>query len=109
MSDRAVVGIGIVGAFALGIGAAVFLHGNYFSGAPLTGDVTAPTETNQAECTEHEQCPSNHVCRLGQCEKADRSFCSQPFMLAESLENRFIRYTVCPTRCIQDGTAAHCE
>ncbi len=96
-------------AFFFGIGTMYTLQHNVLGGSGIKADiVNSDTETPQ--CAEHENCEAGSVCKLGTCVKAELSFCSQSFMLAESVENRFIRYTTCPQRCVQSGeTSAYCE
>ncbi len=103
----------------------VLLLWSGFGGLNLRGTVITPNEqassedqvvasssqevVNDGSCTTHEDCASGLVCKQGECVQAETAYCSQPFMLAEAVEGRFIRYTQCSVRCVANGDTAHCE
>lgn len=110
MTQRASLMIGIVAAFLAGIVITTLLMRPDSTGS-LTGDVLGGEQESSAAsgCVNHDQCPAGSVCKLGSCMAADTRFCSQDFMLAESLEGRFIRYTLCPSKCVRSGESAYCQ
>ncbi len=111
MSQKNLFTLAIVVAFLFGIGTMLLLQKNLIGGNSFKANLTATTSSEQTmQCAEHEDCETGSVCRLGTCVKAELAFCSQSFMLAESVENRFIRYTPCPQRCVSSGErSAYCE
>lgn len=107
MKDQKLL-FGILAAFVAG----GVLTYTYMNGGMdlLTGSVTETEDIPQIQsCINHEECATGQVCREGTCAVAERTFCSQPFMLAESVEGRFIRYTLCENRCVRSGNSAFCE
>ncbi len=109
MKEKHLLLVGSLVAFAAGVSVTFVLlepRADNLQGSLLPQNEEPPAPQS---CAEHDECPAGQVCRLGTCAAAERRFCSQTFMLAESVEGRFIRYTLCENRCVRSGDSASCE